>query len=403
MKIHWGYDTWQGVVDVLMTAAGANEWTATITPPSTAAELDFVFLAPGGSGDVWDNNNSADWKVALLASAPRASWLPAPPVAGQPMTITYLADQGILIGASQIYIHRGFNGWATPTIAHSPMTKGVGETWTITYDVPAVCSSAEFVFADGLEGVAGVKWDNNNGQDWIIPVSGGGAPAWGLSTTQLSPITYQGANPQDWSFQIWNAGQGTLEWTLAKQAQGQGTGWFNLSASSGSSAGAADKTTVRVSFSVDGLTTPGTYSAQIIASHTGGLLTPAVIGVQLTLKSLNNLSVAPSSVEFAWADSTTLTTTLYVRNLQPDNMAFQARVLDAENHSWLTISPEWAQSLGSNYPAVPVIVTAKTAGLSENLYQAQIEIAGADAANSPQIIPVRLGSAPSAKDLWLLH
>ena len=65
--LHWGHDDWQGVADEPMTHLGGDLWEVTVTPPSWAGSMEFVFTV----GLVtWDNNGGADWIVPLAGSEP---------------------------------------------------------------------------------------------------------------------------------------------------------------------------------------------------------------------------------------------------------------------------------------------------------------------------------------------
>jgi hypothetical protein len=99
------------------------------------------------------------------------TWTPDAPVAGGTLTVYYDLDcRGVLApGTNPVYIHIGHSGWQDVISPDPPMTWDVGEeAWRYTYDIPGPAASVEFVFNDG----AGV-WDNNNGVDWSVPVTGG--------------------------------------------------------------------------------------------------------------------------------------------------------------------------------------------------------------------------------------
>lgn len=91
---------------------------------------------------------------------------PNPAIGGQSATITYDAAGGPLASASQVYLHYGYNGWASvispdPAMTYDP----VEEVWTISVPVNANASQISMVFNNG----AGT-WDNNNGADWHFSV-----------------------------------------------------------------------------------------------------------------------------------------------------------------------------------------------------------------------------------------
>ena len=93
---------------------------------------------------------------------------PDPPQAGEPVTITYDPSGGPLDGASEVYLHYGFDDWST-VINPDPLmnfdsTEGI---WDITVPVSSSASVLDLVFNDGND-----TWDNNNGADWHFQVEG---------------------------------------------------------------------------------------------------------------------------------------------------------------------------------------------------------------------------------------
>ena len=87
---------------------------------------------------------------------------PAPPVAGQPVTVTYA---GSLASGASVNIHHGFNGSNWTAVPGVAMTKD-GAVWTRTYTVPANATTIGMVFNTG-----GATWDNNGGNNWNFSVS----------------------------------------------------------------------------------------------------------------------------------------------------------------------------------------------------------------------------------------
>ena len=93
---------------------------------------------------------------------------PNPPVAGQPVTVTYNPAGRNLASAALVNIHHGFNqdipaNWtALPGL---PMTKS-GSNWTFTYTVRTNATSIALVFNNGSG-----TWDNNGGGNWNLTVA----------------------------------------------------------------------------------------------------------------------------------------------------------------------------------------------------------------------------------------
>ena len=148
---------------------------------------------------------------------------PNPPVAGQPVTITYNPAGRNLASAPAVNIHYGFNtdiagNWTPlPGVA---MAKD-GANWKFTYTVPANATIVRYVFNNGTG-----TWDNNGGGNWNINVSSQPEPtepppvpaglqvtattvdsvslSWTASATASSYIVYrngaQVGTPQDANF-----------------------------------------------------------------------------------------------------------------------------------------------------------------------------------------------------------
>ena len=90
---------------------------------------------------------------------------PGTPVAGEEVTITYNAANRNLSGSSNMYIHWGYDGWLTSEDVK--MTSTGTNTWTATFTVPEEANTLDYVFTNGS------AWDNNNGSDWSVSVTGG--------------------------------------------------------------------------------------------------------------------------------------------------------------------------------------------------------------------------------------
>ncbi len=94
---------------------------------------------------------------------------PTNPVAGQPLTVVYNPAGRVLVNASNVNIHHGFNqnvqsNWTT--LPGLPMTRTNGTNWTFSYTVPANATTIALVFNNGSG-----TWDNNGGGNWNFSVS----------------------------------------------------------------------------------------------------------------------------------------------------------------------------------------------------------------------------------------
>ncbi|MBA7681366.1 hypothetical protein ES703_89704 [subsurface metagenome] len=84
-----------------------------------------------------------------------------------------------------------------------------------------------------------------------------------------------GPNPPDQSLDIWNCGEGTLEWSVSDDAA-----WLSLSPLTGSSTGEMDKVILSVDITGMG---PGGYSATITIQGPGATNSPQTASVSLTI------------------------------------------------------------------------------------------------------------------------
>jgi Viral BACON domain len=91
----------------------------------------------------------------------------------------------------------------------------------------------------------------------------------------LSTSCTQGSNASKQSFQVSNAGSGTLSYSITDNAS-----WLSCSPTSGTSMGEQD--TITVNYSTSGLSN-GTYSATITITDAGATNSPQVITVSLTV------------------------------------------------------------------------------------------------------------------------
>jgi hypothetical protein len=113
--------------------------------------------------------------VGLAGSSPGdtvAYWHPQEPEAGDTLAIYYDPVAGALPdGTDPVYIHIGHSGWQEIITPDPAMTyRPTIEYWKYTYNIPVGATNVDFVFTDGLG-----NWDNNNGQDWYVTVTGGGS------------------------------------------------------------------------------------------------------------------------------------------------------------------------------------------------------------------------------------
>jgi VCBS repeat-containing protein len=105
-------------------------------------------------------------------------------------------------------------------------------------------------------------------------------PVIGLSPASLNFTAQEGgANPPGQTLQVWNAGEGTLNWTAA-----EGEPWLHIDKTSGSSTGSADVGTIQVTVDAAGLSA-GTYTGTIIVSDAAAANSPQTVDVRLNVQA----------------------------------------------------------------------------------------------------------------------
>jgi starch synthase len=234
-----GHNGWKSPQDIVMqrapatkatttsTDSGAEWWQAVVQVPESAVALNFVV----NYYEHFDNNNSADYKIAVELPATAKSveaWAdgmlagvlqqitatrhakekaaadleaaraaardavrakteevrrkqmrhvlytePAEPQAGKQLTIAYNPNNTHLNGAQKIFIKGGYNRWAHPKgygpIEMTPPTAGASH-FTAAVSVPKDAYSLDFIFSDVAEGEG--RYDNRGGLDYHMPVEG---------------------------------------------------------------------------------------------------------------------------------------------------------------------------------------------------------------------------------------
>ena len=120
------------------------------------SDIQHVFVADDAGGTGGGGGGSGTPTGPVVTS-------PSPPVAGQPVTVTY---SGTLASQSSVNIYHGFNGsnWTTsPGVA---MTKS-GSNWIYSYTVPSAATNIAMVFNFNGQN----PWDNNGNNNYSFSVT----------------------------------------------------------------------------------------------------------------------------------------------------------------------------------------------------------------------------------------
>ncbi len=97
---------------------------------------------------------------------------PAPPVAGNSVTIQYVATGRAIASANPVYIHLGWNNWNPVVSPDAAMTfNSVSNWWQYTVTVPTTATNLNCCFNNGSG-----TWDNNGGANWNFTVSADSNP-----------------------------------------------------------------------------------------------------------------------------------------------------------------------------------------------------------------------------------
>ncbi len=214
-------------------------------------------------------------------------------------------------------------------------------------------------------------------------------PSISRDPTSLAPTCVRGTDAADGSFQVWNGGGDTLDYTISDNAA-----WLSVSATSGSSDGAGDKETHTVSYTTSGLG-QGTYNAVITITAAGVPNSPQTIAVHLTVQpapptiALSTTTLSP----FCAQTQDALDGSFQVWNTGDGTMSYSV----ADNVPWLSVLPTDGSSDGMG-EKVTHTVSYTTSGLAQGTYDAVITVSATGATNTPQHIDVHLSvlSAPPA-------
>ncbi|MBN1268379.1 MAG: hypothetical protein JXB04_02235 [Kiritimatiellae bacterium] len=188
------FDDWSTWAHPVMFQQGTN-WVRTNAIPAgtTSAHVNFRSEASDSPGTL-DDNGGLNWSVAVSScqtSGPSAVVFDPPaPVGCDDVVITYYPNEGPLKGAAQVYMHLGRNGWKD--VSDPAMTQA-GGTWVYTNSLLDGTYQINCCFNNG-----GGTWDNNNGNDWAVTVTGctssvpeGIRFAWGTPQISDDPPTNQ--------------------------------------------------------------------------------------------------------------------------------------------------------------------------------------------------------------------
>jgi len=171
-----------------------------------------------------------------------------------------------------------------------------------------------------------------------------------------------GSLPSQVSFQITNAGGGTLSWSIGDIAYKQAGGW--ISAVEPRSGGTQTASTVTLAITREGFAR-GIYTAILPVFSNGG---NAEISVRM--------EVAPAFVDTKQINlgATLASDSFMIKNYTQSLLVWEAACLDADNQSvpWLLLSPQQGELDANDNQTV--IISADRTGLAAGAYSATVEV-----------------------------
>ena len=131
------------------------------------------------TNNVGSSSNSASHCATTLTNNPtlcsgRACVAPAPLIQGNPVTISYSPAGGPISSAATIYLHLGWNNWASVVSPDPAMTYNAAlAVWQFATNLPASATELDLDFTNGSG-----TWDNNGGVhvDYRFAVATNGMP-----------------------------------------------------------------------------------------------------------------------------------------------------------------------------------------------------------------------------------
>ena len=234
----------------------------------------------------------------------RACVSPAQVTQGNPVTILYYPAGGPIASASQIYLHLGWNNWATVVTPDPAMTfNSASNRWEFTTNAPATATELDCDFNNGSG-----TWDNNGGAGidyrFTVVASSGPQPPAQPQNLILNPVQTNQINLS------WSAASGADAYLINR-------------------GGSPLAMTASTSFSDTGLAANTSYCYYIVASNSVAFSTPSVT-ICTNTPATPSLPAAPQNlvanpvqtnqINLTWSASATATGYLLNRGGSPLTM-----------------------------------------------------------------------------------
>lgn len=262
----------------------------------------------------------------------------------------------------------------------SGSSTGPADTHTITVTLDAT-GLAEGVYTGDI------TLEDQDGEKGVIPVTMTvSGPEIATDKTAISLQTDIGGTDAD-TFDVWNSGGGTLDFTLTDDAA-----WLTVAPTSGSSTDVDDKVTITATADAAGLE-PDTYEADITITNTD---TAETYGVHVEFEvGLPRIATSVDEVTGTCEiDSAPFNETFQVWNSGSQVLDYTIATSTVDGGAWLAVAPTSGSSTGTT-DRDTITVTFDPTGLDVGDYTGAITITAADAANSPLALPVTLSVTQS--------
>ena len=314
-------------------ASAAPAITAEPSPLSSYCVLGYD--APAQTFQVW---NTGDGTMDFTVSD-SAAWLSCSPASGSSSGEQVLITVNYATGGLPLGTHNAVITITSPGASNSPLT------------VPVSVQ--------------------------VVPPS----PIINLSPVTLNPTNMQGKNALPLTFDVWNTGTGTLNYTITKDVT-----WLSCSPASGTSSGEQDQITVNF---ITKTLTAGTHTATITVSDAAAANNPQTIEVTLTVDppvatiGLTPLSMLVSCIQGSDAPNQTF----QIWNAGTDVLTYTI----SSSAAWLQLS---AYSGTATLETDTITAYFNTDTLVAGDYSATITISAFGSTNSPLTINVSLTVNP---------
>jgi len=202
-----------------------------------------------------------------------------------------------------------------------------------------------------------------------------GSPEIGLTVTSLTPAADYGSNAVPQDIGVFNAGAGTLSYTVTTDAS-----WLSVSPATGTATTESDLLTV--TYTTSGLGA-GTHNAQITVTDASASNSPQTIPVTLTVADPSAISLTPASITATVTNGSEETTYFEVGNAGGGTMDYTL----SESLGWLSLDGSGGSAAGE---VDRIEVTLGVGSPSPGTYNGSIVVSSPQATNSPTNLPVTL-------------